>query len=309
VIDELARPLKGDSRQSADGSTLARARIRLFGGLAVLALISGAAQAASFVDNPSLNDSQRYQRCLDLVRNDPDTAYEDALAWIDAGGGAAADHCSALALIQSKHYPQAAYKLDVLARSPNGGDAELRSQLLDQAGNAWLLAGQPENALASFGAAMKLAGETADLLADRARAKGLLKNWSGAEVDLNKAVSRDQYRADLLVLRASARHALGNRTGARADIDAALDLDPHYADALVERGAMKLESGDKSGARSDWQVVLATQPKSPAADTARMRIEQLEFSGSGPAEPTRRPTTRSGQKSPSRPVHAAMPGD
>ncbi len=260
-------------------------RILFLAGISSLLLALGSAHAASFIDDKSLNDEQRYSRCLDLAKSDPDNAYELALAWHDAGGGPGAVHCSAVALIQLKHYDAAATKLDLLARDRGTVDADMRAQLLDQAGNAWLLAGQPENALASFSAAINLGAPDADLLSDRARAYAMVKNWSGAESDLTKALAKDQYRADLLVLRGSARHAMGHKADALADFNQALDIDPHYADALVERGAMKLESGDIKGARADWQIILATQPKSPAADEARQRIEQLELSQRKPAPP------------------------
>jgi tetratricopeptide (TPR) repeat protein len=232
--------------------------------------------APSFVDDKSLDDAQRYRSCLDLVRNDANTAFELAQQWHDAGGGAGAEHCTALALVQMKSYNAAAAKLDQIARERDVSP-DMRAELLDQAGNAWLLAGQPENAIASFSAAINLGANDADVLSDRARARGMLKDWAGADTDLTAALAKDQYRADLFVLRASARHAMGKKAEAQADIAHALDVDPHYADALVERGAMKLEDGDKAGARADWQIVLATQPNSPAADSARERIEQLEL--------------------------------
>ena len=260
-------------------------RIHILAGISCVALALSAAHAASFIDDKSLNDEQRYSRCLDLAKSDPDNAYELALAWHDAGGGPGAIHCSAVALIQLKHFDAAATKLDLLARERDTGDADMRVQLLDQAGTAWLLAGQPENALASFSAAINLGNADSDLLSDRARAYAMVKNWAGAESDLTKALARDQYRADLLVLRGSARHAMGHKADALADFNQALDMDPHYADALVERGAMKLEAGDVKGARADWQVILATQPRSPAADEARQRIEQLELNLKKPAPP------------------------
>jgi tetratricopeptide (TPR) repeat protein len=272
--------------------------------LAFVPVVAHAAVSRAFYDDPGLNDRQRYNRCLKLAHDDSDTAYEQALAWHDAGGGPAAVHCSAVALFQKKHFGEAAFKFDQLAHGRDTGDADLRADLLDQAGNAWLLAGQPENAEASFAAAIGLGARGADVYADRARARGLRKDWSGADADLTVALSKDEYRSDLLVLRASARHALGRRKEARNDIDQALEFDPHYADALVERGAMKLEAGDKAGARADWTLVLAVQPKSPAADSARMHIERLEFSGGNSAQ--RKPTTPHSppdQSRPSRTVH------
>lgn len=273
--------------------------------LTALLLVPTLAHGAShsFFDDPALSDRQRYDRCLKLAHDDADTAYEQALAWHDAGGGPAAVHCSAVALFQKKHFAEAAFKFDQLAHARDTGDADLRADLLDQAGNAWLLAGQPENAEASFAAAINLGAQGADVYADRARARGLRKDWSGAEADLTVALSKDEYRSDLLVLRASARHALGRKKEARADIDEALELDPHYADALVERGAMKLEAGDKQGARADWTLVLVTQPKSPAADSARMHIEKLEIIGQSPA---RKPPTRPSPPHPAPRTHAVL---
>jgi tetratricopeptide (TPR) repeat protein len=248
----------------------------------VLSLSATGAFCASFVDDRAMSEAQRYDRCLKLAHDDAARAYDQALAWHDSGGGPPAEHCSAVALFQQKHYAEAAFKLDSLARERGAGDADLRANLLDEAGNAWILAGRPESAEASLSAALKLGDRSADTFADRARARALGKDWAGAEADLNLALAVDENRADLLVLRASARHAMGKRNEARGDVDKALELYPQYADALVERGAMKLEAGDANGARSDWKIVLATQPKSAAADSARTHIEQLELGARAP---------------------------
>lgn len=244
---------------------------------------SALARVTTFVNNRLLSDNERYAECLKLAHEDPDQGYEQALAWQDAGGGPAAIHCSAVALFDGKHYPEAAVKLDLLAHEHDAGDASLRAELLDQAGNAWLLAGAPDKAEASISAAMNLGDRSSDVYADRARARALRKDWNGAESDLNQALAKDAYRADLLVLRASARHALGQRKEAETDLDQALDIDPDYVDALVERGAVKLEGGDARGARQDWLLVLKTQPKGSAADTARSRLQQLDVKTTAPA--------------------------
>ena len=267
-----------------------------------LGLSSLGASNASFVEDRSLSDEQRYDLCLKGAHDDAAATYEQALAWHDAGGGAAAIHCSAVALVQLKAYAQAAFKLDALARESSAGGSDLRAQLLEEAGNAWILAGQPENAEASLTSAIELGDRGADVFGDRARARAEKKDWAGAELDLSSAISSDPNRPDLLVLRASARHALGKRKQARSDIDRALLIAPKFAEALVERGAMKLESGDRSGAREDWQAVLTTQPKSAAADTARQYIEKLELgSAKAPTQP-KPPTTPRSQRSPT-PLH------
>jgi tetratricopeptide (TPR) repeat protein len=232
-----------------------------------------AVRPASLLDDPSLGKT-RYDRCLELVKRSAGTAFDQANGWYQQdGGGAAALHCEALALIDLKRYAEAARKLEEAAKNGAVGSAPERADLLDQAGNAWLLAGQPGKADAVFSAALAFAPQDEDLLADRARARGVSKNWLGAEADLSAVLSLDPNRADALVLRASARHAQGRKVDARADIDHALELDPDYPEALLERGTMKLESGDAAGARADWQQVVTGAPGTDAAATAQARLQ------------------------------------
>jgi tetratricopeptide (TPR) repeat protein len=249
--------------------------------LVVAAALPAAAADVSALDSKSLIGNSRYDRCLDLVKRNAESALEAADAWRTAGGGAAAEHCSALALTALRRYPEAAQKLDDAAHEAMAGTASVRADLLDQAGNAWMLAGRADKAVASLSGALAFSPNDADLLFDRARARALGKDWSGADADLSAIVSLDPNRADALVLRASARHAEGRRTDADADIERALSVYPDYPEALVERGAMKFEAGDKAGAAADWQQVLREAPDSDAGAAARAHLAEL-----GPAANT-----------------------
>ncbi len=225
---------------------------------------------AAFLLLPTVAAAQQgetYQHCVDLTKSDAQAAYYRALAWHSAGGGSSAEHCEALALVQLHRYADAAPLLDKLGQGGGLSSAE-RAQLFDQAGNMWLLAEQAPQAERSFGDALALTPRDVDTLADRARARAMRKDWSGAAGDLTAALAVDGNRADLLVLRASALHAGGDKKEARADIDRALAVYPGYGDALVERGAMKFEDGDAAGARADWQAVAKAQPSSRAAALA-----------------------------------------
>jgi tetratricopeptide (TPR) repeat protein len=217
---------------------------------------------------------ETYDACLARTQSDPARALAQASAWEKQGGGAAADHCSALALVGLRRYAEAAGRLDALARSPFADEPSRRTALFDQAGNAWLLADRADSAIASFTAALNADPYDTDLLADRARALALKQDWSKAESDLSAALLVSPDRADLYVLRGSARHAMGRKTDARADFDRALRLQPGNADALVERGEMKLEAGDATGARADWQAAMSASPGSAAADSARQRLSE-----------------------------------
>lgn len=221
----------------------------------------------AFAAAPGAAIDPRYQQCVAMTRSDALAAYNQALAWHSAGGGTSAEHCGALALVQLARYGEAAPKLDALAQQPSLAP-QLRAQMYDQAGNAWLLAGDGLKAEYSFSNALAFAARDVDVLADRARARAMRKDWLGAEADLSAALAADADRADLLVLRASARHAAGKKAEARADIDGALAIFPNYGDALVERGAMRFEDGDAKGAAADWNQVIRLAPRSRAAALA-----------------------------------------
>lgn len=214
-----------------------------------------------------------YAQCVALVQTNPAQAEQGARAWQNEDGGAAAIHCRALALTALKRYAEAARTLDGLAGGREITDNLKRAALYDQAGNAWMLAGMASNAAQSFSAAIAQSPNDVDMLADRARARAMLKDWSGADADLGAALLKDQNRADLLVLRASARWAVGRKTDAATDIVRALALYPDYPAALVERGMMKYSAGDTEGARKDWRK--AASGTGVAADAARRNLEAL----------------------------------
>jgi tetratricopeptide (TPR) repeat protein len=244
------------------------------------------AAGVSPLDDPSLTGSNRYERCLVLVKSNARDAASAAEAWHGAGGGAASLHCEALALTALHRYAEAAVRLDQAAMIAPGAQRDLRIALYDQAGNAWLLAGSPEKAEASLDTAVALSPRDEDILFDRARARAARKDWSGAESDLTRLLTLDGDRADAWVLRASARHAEGRRAEASADLGHALAVYPDYPEALVERGTMKLETGDTNGARADWQTVIHDAPNGDAANAARQHLADMAIAPpAAPAKP------------------------
>jgi tetratricopeptide (TPR) repeat protein len=240
----------------------------------VLTAMAAKAADVSVLDDRSLGGRDRYDRCLELTKRDPQAALSAATAWQANGGDGAAGHCAAMALIALKRYSEAALRLDQLGHENVGGAAE-RATLFDQAGNAWLLAHRGGDATASFSSALALSPHDPDLLADRARAAAMLGDWKAADSDLSAALAHDANRADLLVLRASARHALGRKAEARTDLETALRIVPDYPEALVERGTLRLEAGDTDGARADWQAAASHAPGSAAAAAAQQRLSAL----------------------------------
>jgi tetratricopeptide (TPR) repeat protein len=239
--------------------------------VAVLIMPVMPASAASTLERADAK--LRYQDCLSLANLNPTAALGVAAEWSKAKGGAPADHCLAMALVELKRYPEAAARLDALGRA--AGMGSLRASVFDQAGNAWMLAGNAVKAASSFSAALALSANDADLYADLARAKAMQKAWSDVESDLNAALALQPKRVDLLVLRASALEAQGKTQEARDDADAALKLRPNSAEALVQRGEIARAAGDVAGARRDYQAALKIVGGGQTADAARSGLAQL----------------------------------
>jgi tetratricopeptide (TPR) repeat protein len=219
-------------------------------------------------------DKLRYENCLSLANLNPAAALGAATKWVGEKGGGPAQHCAAVALVGLKRYAEAADRLDALGRAPGMGG--LRPSLFDQAGNAWMLDGEIDKAVASFEAGLALTASDPDLYGDLARAQAMQSDWGAVESDLNAALALTPRRADLLVLRASARHAQHHITEARADLQQALALEPKNAEALVERGAIERDAGDFAHARTDFQAALAARPAPETADAAKRNLAALD---------------------------------
>jgi tetratricopeptide (TPR) repeat protein len=223
----------------------------------------------------TIDNAKQYQHCIALARQNPTDGWEESLAWASLGGGDAARHCGAIALVGLRQYEEAAKRLEDLAKGSRG-PATLRAGMLAQAGQAWLLAKDPERAYADQTAALKLIPGAPDLLVDRAESLAAAKNYKDALADLDQAVAAAPKRADALTFRATARRYLDNLKGAGEDIAKALALDPGYQDAWLENGILKRLAGDDAAARQAWLKVLEIDAKSVAADEARRNIELLD---------------------------------
>jgi len=238
--------------------------------LPLLALLSGPLAAAE------APDARRYADCLDLARQRPADGWEAALAWQSLGGGEAARHCGAVALIGLEQYGEAATRLEALAGSSHA-EPRLRAGMLAQAAQGWLLEGRLERAVAAQTVALGLTPDDPDLLVDRAMALAEAANYGEARSDLDRALAIAPDRPDALTLRASAHRYLDDAAAARRDVDRALALDPRFADAYVERGILRRLDGDVAGARRDWLAALGVAaPESAAAESARRNIEKID---------------------------------
>jgi tetratricopeptide (TPR) repeat protein len=257
-------------------------------GVCVFLAFAGAPITATAAEPPPTRnaaaEAAAYERCMKLAKHDPAAAQKLALTWHEHGGAHPADHCAAVALIGLKQYQEAATRLEALAQAMTTAPAGLRADVLDQAGQAWGLAGDPVRAYAAAGEAVALQPNDPDLLVDRAEAAASAGYLDKAVVDLDHVLKTDPGRVDALIYRASANRALDRLDPALADVENALAHMPNSAPALLERGNIRRLKGDSDGARLDWQRVGQLAPGSPADMAAKANIEHLESKNS--AEPT-----------------------
>jgi tetratricopeptide (TPR) repeat protein len=245
-----------------------------------LSVAAGAAPARStspqspFPPAPQ-SDAQHYDRCLQLAHTDPQKAFDDADSWRNIGGGFPAQHCAAVALIGLKRYPEAATRLEALANAMMQAGPEMRGDALEQAGQAWLLAGMPNEAKSAFDAALGFRPKDAEILIDRAEAYALGGKYFDAIDDLNAVLDQTPNRVDALVYRASAYRQLGSLDLAFDDVERALRLDPNSVPGLLERGNLRRIKNDNAGAKADWQQVIRLGVGTPAAASAQDNIAHL----------------------------------
>ena len=224
---------------------------------------------------PRIAGGLEYERCLGLLTTEPESAETLARAWIDRGGGEPAVHCLALSRLALGDPVPAAEDLERLA-SASASPAAIRAALLEQATQAWLMAGVASRAQATATSALALTPDDVSLLIERATASLQLNRPADAAEDLERALSLDPRRADALVLRAASLRQMDRVAEALDDAEAALQLDPDNPEALLERGILRQRKHDDSGARADWERAIELAPDSGTADLARQNLALLE---------------------------------
>jgi tetratricopeptide (TPR) repeat protein len=271
---------------------------RNYGALVYLLFITAAAAAAEPTSSPTRPagprnaeaDAATYDRCVKLAKQNPGAAQSLAQTWHEQGGAHPAEHCAAVALVGLKRYKEAATRLEALAQAMTTAPAGLRADVFDQAGQAWLLAGDAVRAYAAAGQALGLQPNDPELLLDRAEAAASAGYYDKAVADLDHVLKADPGRVEALIYRASANRALSRRDAALADVEKALALTPNSVPGLLERGNVRRLNGDLEGARADWERIGQIAPGSQADMAARANIEHLETTGdTTPEKALRRP--------------------
>ena len=225
---------------------------------------------------PRSAEGRHYVACMSLARRDPKSAHESALAWRKKGGGDAALHCVAVALLGLGHYGQAGQMMEELAVRTESKRVALKAGLLGQAANAWLISGQPRRAERLLTDALALNPRNVEIMLDRSIARTALANYWAALDDLNEALDQNPDRPDALTFRASAWRRVDALDLAEMDIAAALKHRPDNPDSLLERGLIRKARGNWAGARVDWLRILEISIEGPLTEAARHNLETMD---------------------------------
>ena len=242
------------------------------------------------LESVSPDNLRRYIQCMTLARREPLKALPLAEKWMGEGGSLGARHCVAIAMLESGRHVPAATQLEAIARDMGQERPGLRAELYAQAGQAWMEAGQVENAAAAQGKALALKSDDPDLWIDRGLSHAAMKAWPRAISDFDRALTLRPRDVETIVLRAASWRNAGDATRAFTDAQFALRIAPEHSEALLERGFAYLSLGDKKAAETDFSKVLALVP--PGSDAARRAEAGLR--GEQPSSATPAPAAKGG---------------
>jgi tetratricopeptide (TPR) repeat protein len=242
------------------------------------------------LENTSPDNLRRYTECMTLARREPLKALPAAEKWMAAGGGLGARHCVAIAMFEAGRHVPAATQLEAIARDMGQERPGLRAELYAQAGQAWMEAGQAENAAAAQSKALALKSDDPDLWVDRGLSHAAMKAWPRAISDFDRALAMRPRDIEIIVLRAASWRNSGDPSRALTDAQFALRIAPEHSEALLERGFSYLALGDKKGAETDFSKVLVLVP--PGSDAARRA--QAGLRGEQPSAATPAPAAKGG---------------
>ena len=218
-----------------------------------------------------------YKSCLVLVELDAKKAVTEAGEWARFGtGGVLARHCYALALLASGAPLSAADELMAAAAEEPGISVLERSNLMVQAGEILLDAGEDLSPAIAAEQAIRLAPKNPQALGLRAAIKLAGGNAAGALGDLDAIIASSGPTEGLLTLRAAAKRVLGRATAARDDALWATELDPNSPKAWMERARAEALVKDRHNARQSFFKVMDLAKDTPLARAAQLALQRMD---------------------------------
>lgn len=221
----------------------------------------------------------RYRICTSQVRSNAEAAVRGAETWHNEGGGVHARACLGLALAALERWAPAATAFEQAAREAERAQDPRRADLWVQSGNAWLAAGDNDQALLAFDAALLTPNLTEELRGevhlDRGRARAAANTLPAARTEIDRALQL--VPADPLAWYLSAALARRENDVARAatDIARARALAPDNPDILLLAGTLAGLAGNMEEAERLYRRVATSAPDSEAGRQARESLATL----------------------------------
>ncbi|MEO0057039.1 MAG: hypothetical protein RIT17_476 [Pseudomonadota bacterium] len=230
------------------------------------------------------------QSCLDQIGADPARAH--TMAQIRRGETSGADrvlanHCLGTAASELGLWDDARGAFLAAHDETPADEPRARARFAMMAGNAALAGGDSAGAVTLLAGAEDEARTAASAplqaLAAIDRARALVAQAQGEEAlaALETATTLAPESSEGWLLKATLLRRLGQLEPAQTAIETAARLAPANPDVGLEAGVIAVLGGRDDAARASWGSVIALQPESLAAATAKGYLEQL-----GPAAPT-----------------------
>ncbi len=218
-----------------------------------------------------------YDDCLELVRSNPRDAVRAAEEWASFGaGGVPAEHCRAVALIETGADRAGAALLLSLAKNAPDLPDRWRAEVLVQAADVLLGLGDVVAAERASARAVILAPGSASPLRTRAAVRIAKGSPAAAAEDLAEVIRIAGESARDLALRAAALRRANQPLEARDLAVRATVLEPSSADAWLERGRAEAALGDTSSARQSLLTAIASDTDGSVKHGARLSLQKMD---------------------------------
>lgn len=217
-----------------------------------------------------------YDACLELIQQDPQRAEREAGDWARYGGGAAARHCYALALLAIGADGRAAEELIGAAVEEPGLTDPARADLLVQAGEILLEADDLLTATVVAEQAKRLAPRSAGVLGLGGAVKLANGDLAAGIRDLTAALDEGGADPRWLLRRAAAHRQRGQLVAARDDAAFAIELGPEDAAAWLEFGRILAGLKDKPTARQALLQAIELDREGRLGRAAQLALQRMQ---------------------------------
>lgn len=235
--------------------------------------------ATALFDTPG-GDPARFAACTRLIRADPAAALAQAQDWAAKSREVPARHCLGLAFVANERWAPAATAFEAAAEEAGRTRDGRVADLLSQAGNARLAAGDAAAARADLDRALALptlAGPMrGEAWMDRARADVALGDEKAGRADLDRALGLVPQDPFAWLLSATLARRQNDLARADKDIAEAVRLAGDDPAVMLEQGNIAWSRGAVDAARSAWTRAAQLGPATPAGRTAAAALADAQ---------------------------------